>query len=343
MSKRIDRLRVPFYEEQARRAAEAIRCGHLVYGPHLDELRTQLAARFGKRHVTLTANGFAALFVALKTCMPAAAQVLTSPASTCRAMTNAIRAAGGTPIFDDFDFDTASLGRGAALAARNTLAVIPDHFGVIAAACREWPQGNPLLIEDAAQAFVSRSSVPTAARIVTLSFYPSKLVNGIDGGALLTDDAQLHAAAERLVQYADQREEEAEARFNLKMNNVNAAVALATLEQLPQAGERLRAIQRAYARGCERSGLACLKTRGEELASRFMVLAASAADKREWLRRAEAAGVQASEELALLCTPSQAVAYPVASDWVERSFSLPFHPLLDDADVERVLALIERA
>jgi dTDP-4-amino-4,6-dideoxygalactose transaminase len=331
MNSRIARLRIPFFETQAEMAGEAIRRGQLVYGPHLDELRTVLARQFGLRHVTLTTNGFSALLAAL-TAVGGDSPVLTAGASTCHAVTNAIRAARRGLELADIDPSCASLAsvEGAALS------VVPDHFGLVAQACRDWRGAGGCLIEDASQSFMSRALLPTQANIVTLSFYPTKLVNGIDGGALLTNDDTIHARAAKFVQYADQFQGEPEARFNLKMNNVNAAMTLATLTHLDAMRSRLLAVNAAYAAACRTAGIRYLGSRGTEVPSRFMVVADSPAAKAEWLARLERAGVQGASELMMLASPADADRFPNARALVDQSFSIPYHPLLEDLEVERV-------
>jgi len=339
MSSIIRRVGIPLYEQQMDNVAEAIRNGELVLGRHLELLRERLAQLFGKRYVALTANGFSALFVALKAALAQPRSILTAPASTCHAMTNAIRAAGHQPIFADMEVLAASL-PAAGDNAPDTVAIIPDHFGLLAEANRNRAPGSRLLIEDASQSFISCSRERGPADAIVLSFYPTKLVNGIDGGALLTDDADLYERARRLICYSDQHRYESDGRYNFRMNNVNAALALGTLDHLSEIAARLQSLYAVLSDAFRRKGTRHLMARGQEVASRFIVVAEDEADKEAWLRHFELAGIQAASELEFICPPERVPSFPVAGQLVRTSFSVPFHPLLSDAELERMRAAI---
>jgi perosamine synthetase len=338
MSSRIARMRIPFFEDQAERAADAIRRGQLVHGPHLETLQSRLAALFGRRYVTLTCNGFAAIFAALAA-VGGGMAVRTAAASTCHAVTNAIRASRRPLELVDIEEASASI----AAHQAGPLAVVPDHFGLIAGACREWTGQGGCLIEDASQSFMSRTTESTLADVLILSFYPTKLVNGIDGGALLTNDPTLHGRAQKFVQYVDQLESESEPRFNLKLNNVNAAVALASLDHLEAMMTRLRQVFAAYAQACNTRGTRFLAPRGREVASRFIVVADSAEHRARCIAALGSASIQGAGELLMLAGAANAARFPVADRMVATTFSIPFHPLLEDAEVERVIMALERS
>ena len=76
----------------------------------------------------------------------------------------------------------------------------------------------------------SREQVDTSADVVTLSFYPTKWVNGIDGGAILLDDDELACLIRKRASYVDQIEYEHRGRYNAQMSNLHAAIALSSLQ-----------------------------------------------------------------------------------------------------------------
>jgi dTDP-4-amino-4,6-dideoxygalactose transaminase len=335
MSETVQRIKIPYYERQLENVAAAIRDGELAVGHHLDLLSERLALMFGKAHVALTSSGFAALFVALKAGLDRPHPVLTAPASTCHAVTNAVRAAGHELRFADVELTTASLP-----SPGDGVAIVPDHFGSLAHATRVRPQAGRFLIEDASQAFMSRAQSRDAADVIVLSFYPTKFANGIDGGALLTDDAQLAERARRCIYYSDQHRYESECRYNFRMNNVNAAFMLGTLEHLAEMSTRLTTLYGELSAAMRRKGTRHLEMRNGEVASRFLVIAADAADKQAWLEHLQRVGIEGASELLFVCPEVETARFPVASRLVSTSFSLPFHPLLSDAELERVLMAI---
>jgi dTDP-4-amino-4,6-dideoxygalactose transaminase len=342
MSEPVARIRVPVFEGQLENVVAAIRAGQLARGPHLGRLEAELCAMFGKRHALLTSNGFAALFATLKALGPADAPVLTAAAGTCFAMVNAIKAAGREVAFADLDAGSFGIGdlRGLQAGGRLAAAVVPDHFGRIAPACRRPLADGALLVEDAAQAFLSRRRIGTAADVVVLSFYPTKFANGIDGGAVLTDLTDLHQTMRHLASYEEQHEFEPAARFNLGMSNLHAAFALGTLAEIEGIERRLldsHAVLRAVATDC---GLRVAEPGAGEVPSRFIVECTDRAARDRMLAQLEHCGVQASRELVWLCPAEERGRHPVAARLVDCTLSLPFHPLLSDREVERIGAAL---
>lgn len=340
MSEVVPRMRVPIYDEQVDQAVGAIRRGQLVIGPHLEELECALRALIGKRYVALTANGFSALFATLKAVPPGNGRVVTAPASTCFAMVNAIKAAGLTPVFADMDDMSASLANcDDAPGAPGSTAVVPDHFGLIAPACRRARAAGGLLIEDAAQSFLSRTRVPTAADVVVLSLYPTKQLNGIDGGAVLTDDEALFRRVMRLVSYADQINHEDAPRYNLKLNNVNAAFALGTLARRGEVEAALRTLHARLSSALAARGVRVLAVPPKEVPSRFIVIADGSRRRNAMMETCLRMGVEVCRELIPVCPPEAAEQFPGMRRLVENSFSLPFRPDLEAAEID----MIERA
>lgn len=335
MNEPIQRIRIPCYEEQVDLVQDAIRKGELVHGPRLEMLARALSELFGKKQVVLTANGFSALFLALKAASPASGQVRTAPLGTCYVVIHAIRAAGRQPTFSDVEFNSASLGAGS-LAPDDGVALVPDHFGILSPACLEQESGRGLLIEDAAQAFHSRVRNKSQADVLILSFYPTKWANGIDGGAILTDDLAFGAKCRKLCAYSDQRGWEEEVRYNLRMNNVNAAMVLGTLAHLDEEAARLAALFETLGAALRKKGAACLAPGPGEIASRLVVAGDTPQERERWEAHFRRLQIATSRELMLVCPPDLAGEFAVARRLVDTTFSLPFHPRLEEQEIERM-------
>ena len=335
MNDPIHRIRIPCYEEQVDLVRDALRKGELVHGPRLEMLARALSELFGKKQVVLTANGFSALFLALKAAPPGSGSVRTVPLGTCFVVTHAIRAAGRRPAFSDVEFNSASLGAGGPEPDAD-VALVPDHFGILAPACRKREPGWNLFIEDAAQAFHSRVRKKSRADAVVLSFYPTKWANGIDGGAILTDDSEFAERCRRLCAYSDQRGWEEEVRYNLRMNNVNAAMALGTLAHLDEEAERLEAVFGILAAALRKRGVAHLAPGAGEVASRLVVAADTEQERERWERHFRSLEIATSRELMFVCPAAATGDHPVAQRLVDTTFSLPFHPLLGEPEIDRM-------
>ena len=345
MSDFVPRIRIPLFEAQLENVTTAIRDGgYLSQGPHLEQLSASLCSMFDMQYAVLTSNGFAALFAILKSYSSGENAVLTAPASTCFAFVNAIKAAGCKPTFVDMDVASASITEDVEpplWGGDNAIAVVPDHFGRIAPFCRKPRSDKGLLIEDAAQSFLSRRNVSTESDVLVLSFYPTKLVNGIDGGAVLTNRQDIYEGVKHMVSYVDQFKYESTTRFNLGMNNINAAFALGTLTHIEEIQSALLQKFAALQKICEQSGLRVLMPETGEVPSRFIVMTDNTEERDVLQDRFRHAKIEASRELMRLCSQTDRDRFPNADKLVELSFSLPFHPSLSVSGLESIRTVLE--
>jgi perosamine synthetase len=140
---------------------------------------------------------------------------------------------------------------------RRISAVIPMHtFGhpcridEIAEICNEY---NIPVVEDAAESlgsFYKNQHTGTFGEIGVLSFNGNKIITTGGGGMLLFDDEQLAKRAKHLTTQAKVPHPwefvHDEAGYNYRMPNINAALGLAQLEQLPGFVENKRTTAEKY-------------------------------------------------------------------------------------------------
>jgi dTDP-4-amino-4,6-dideoxygalactose transaminase len=345
MNEAVPRIRISTHVAQEAYALAAIRNGQLARGPHIEQLEGELKQRFGRRHAVLTTNGFAALFAVLRALgRPASEPIRTVAASTCFAMANAIKAAGYTVEFMDLEPETMSMGdAGGASVDTGRVHIVPHHFGRVAALLEQRRNPEDLFIEDAAQAFISRMRVRTTSHSLILSFYPTKWVSGIDGGAILTDDTEMFKVVKRMISYVDQVNEEPLPRFNLGMSNLHAAYALGTLKVLGEITERLQERFATLTDIAIRNGLKVHVHAPGEVPSRFIITCEEMATRDCLLDILNARGISASRELIWLCADDVRSRFPVAADLIGRTLSLPFHPYLTQAEMNSIDQALEAA
>ncbi|OZB49692.1 MAG: hypothetical protein B7X60_00230 [Polynucleobacter sp. 39-45-136] len=341
MNKVVPRIRIATHAAQEAYALAAIRNGQLARGPHIEQLEEQLRERFGRRHAILTNNGFAALFATLQALgRPAGEFIHTVVASTCFAMVNAIKAAGHKVEFVDLEAKSMSMkNTGGSSGDLGRVHIVPDHFGHVATLIGQRENPADIFIEDAAQAFFSRTRVRSTSDVLVLSFYPTKWVSGIDGGAILTDNTALFEVLKRTISYIDQVHEEPIPRFNLGMSNLHAAYALGTLEVLEEITERLQERFAILADIATRNGLKVSAPTPGEVPSRFIITCEEMATRDCLLDTLNARSIGASRELVWLCADDLRSRFPVAADLINRTLSLPFHPYLTQDEMN----CIERA
>ena len=189
----------------SRRDRRVLERGVFLLGPETEAFEAEFAAFCGRRHAVAVASGTEALRLALLRHGRGRATKSSCPRMTAVPTAAAVVAAGAMPVFADVDRDTARSTPAAAAAAvtDRTRAVIPVHlYGRRADAARPRRAG----LEDAAQAHGALDpAAPSVAQ--AYSFYPTKNLGGIgDGGAVVTDDADVAATIRTLRNHARRRD-----------------------------------------------------------------------------------------------------------------------------------------
>lgn len=83
-----------------------------------------------------------------------------------------------------------------------------------------------------------------------------------------------------------------------------------------------------------------MELRPGEAATRLMVVARDAAEKRRWFESLDTRGIGVANELNMLCPEQERANFPVAQRLMDTAFSIPFHPALTEAHVERILGAL---
>ncbi|HDI58749.1 MAG TPA: DegT/DnrJ/EryC1/StrS family aminotransferase [Desulfobacteraceae bacterium] len=216
---------------------------------------SEFAARLGTKHCHLCSSGSAALSIALAAAGIGYGDEVVVPPFTFVATVEAVLLAGAVPVFAEID-ETLCLDPGAVaqVLTPRTRAVVAVHMcgsmariDELAELCRR--QGL-VLIEDACQAvggtFQGRA-LGTFGQMGCFSFDSVKTITCGEGGAVVTDDADLYRLAH---QYADHGHDHAQADrgaedhpilgMNARISELNAAVGLAQLRKLDEILARQR-------------------------------------------------------------------------------------------------------
>lgn len=234
-------------------------------GKFVDLFEQKMAEYTGAKKAVACVNGTNALYLALKIAgVEKDTEVITQPL-TFIATANAISYCDAHPVFLDVDRDTMGLSPAALKTwleqntkpeTRNTKpinkntgreisAVVPMHtFGhpvridEIIEICDEY---NIPIVEDAAESlgsFYKGRHTGTFGKIGVLSFNGNKILTTGGGGMLLFMDEELGEKAKHLTTQAKVPHPwkfvHDEIGYNYRMPNVNAALGLAQLEQLPE-------------------------------------------------------------------------------------------------------------
>ena len=223
------------------------------------ELESALEQRLGTRHAHVCSSGTAAVATALAACGVGAGDEVIVPPFTFVADIEMILTAGAVPVFADID-ETLCLDPRAVAAAvtSRTKAVLVVHMcgsmariDALAALCEE---RELVLIEDAAQALGGHyrgRALGTFGKAGCFSFDYVKTITCGEGGAVITDDSDLHEVIQAYTDHGHDHvgsdrgaEGHPHLGSNYRISELNAAVGLAQLRKL----ERILEIQRANKR-----------------------------------------------------------------------------------------------
>jgi 8-amino-3,8-dideoxy-alpha-D-manno-octulosonate transaminase len=221
------------------------------------DLEQALATRFGTRHAHVCSSGTAALSTALAACGVGAGDEVILPPFTFVADLEMVLLAGAVPVFADID-ETLCLDPRAVTAAitPKTKAVLVVHMcgamariDALAELCRAH---RLLLIEDVAQAAGASfrgKSLGAFGKIGCFSFDYVKTITCGEGGAIITDDAQVYNLAQAFTDHghdhlgADRGADgHPHIGTNYRLSELNAAVGVAQLAKL----DRILETQRAH-------------------------------------------------------------------------------------------------
>jgi dTDP-4-amino-4,6-dideoxygalactose transaminase len=241
-------------EDEIAEVVDSLRSGWIGTGPKVGRFEAMLADYVRAAHCRCVSSCTAAMILAMEALGIGEGDEVLVPAMTFVASANAIEHAGATPILVDSDPGTGLIDLEAAERAigARTRAIMPVH---LAGRPVDMDRLNALrdryglfVIEDAAHALGAEwdgRRIGSFGNLTAFSFYVTKNITTIEGGAVVTEDAELAAAVERLAlhglsQGAWQRFSDAGFRhyevispgYKYNMTDVQAAIGLRQLPKL---------------------------------------------------------------------------------------------------------------
>ena len=330
--------------------ATVLRSGWYVMGQQHDSFELELAQYVGTDHCVAVGSGTDALTIALSAFqLPPAAGVVTV-ANAGGYTTVACQRLGLTPLYADVDAGTASMTVEtlAAAATDEARAVVVTHLygqmadiDPIAQWCRD---RGLLLLEDCAQSIGARDKERQAGSFgdaAAFSFYPTKNLGALgDGGAIVTNNAEIADCCRSLRQYGWGREKYVVTRpggVNSRLDEIQAAVLRCLLPHVDVENERRRAVVRRYADALDDSP-ARVVGRTEEASYVGHLAVVAASDRAAWREQLLTRGVGTAIHYPVpdhrQPIASSARGLPVTETLADTVFSLPCYPELTDAEVD---------
>jgi dTDP-4-amino-4,6-dideoxygalactose transaminase len=335
--------------EELDAVADVLESGRLTMGPAVAEFEALLARACGTRHAVAVSSGTAALHLAVLALDLSPGDEVLVPAYTFPATANVVALAGLRPVLVDVDPETMNVDPAKVEVGPRTRAIMPVHLFGRPARIEELP-GELAVVEDAAGALgASRRGRPCGSLGLAgcLSFHPRKLVATGEGGAVVTDDERIDAAARRLRHHGwhpPAYDEMPVPGFNYRLSDVLCALGIPQLRRL---GELHAARARIAAGYAERlADLPVLLPRADEGDVHGWQAYVIQVERRdEVLAGLRAEGIEAqigTWALPLLGAYREQGFFPGAEHAFEHALALPFHTRLTESELDRVAETVAR-
>lgn len=348
------RAHAPLEDELTATFDRIVRSSAFAMGNELEAFEAAFAAYCETRHCVGVSDGTEALRLALLALGAGPGREVVTVPSTFIATLEAIAATGAEPVLVDIEPTTRCMDpeKLADVVGPRTAAVVPVHLygrpapvDRIAAAC-----GGVPILEDAAQAHGARLSGRRAGSLgaaAAFSFYPTKNLGALgDGGAVVTDDAELAAAVRSLRHHGAAADDANDHRLRgatSRLDNLQAALLTVKLPHLDGWNEERRRAAARYRRALADTEVEL--PRDEETGIEHVYhLFAVELDERDRVRaelreKGIGAGIHYPRPAHLHPAWSElgrSGDFPVAERLAERTLSLPLFPGISDQEIDVV-------
>jgi dTDP-4-amino-4,6-dideoxygalactose transaminase len=334
--------------------------GQFVLEQQVAAFEAAFAASCGAQHAIGVASGTDAITIALRALGIGAGDDVVVPANTCVPTVAGIEAAGAQPVLADAEAGSYGLDPDRleqALTPRTRAVVVVHLYGQCAEIEPLLEVARPLdvrVVEDAAHAHgASYGGRPAGSLgdVAAFSFYPTKNLGAFgDGGAVVTNDAQVAANARGLRLYGfDQVGRSTLRGTNSRLDALQAAVLRTKLPRLGSWNARRRELAAHYREELLETDL-ILPTEREgrtHVYHQFVVRSPMRDRLRQDLRRA---GIETAVHYPLPIHAHPAYVglgdradLHVSEELAATVLSLPLYPELTDLEQERVIDALSRA
>jgi perosamine synthetase len=349
----------PLIAEEERAAVDRVLAsGMLAQGPEVAAFEHEFSALVAGRHCVAVNSGTSALHLALIAIGIKPGDEVIVPSFSFAATANAVRLAGGKPVFVDIEPAYFSLDPAAVEAAitPRTAAIMPVHlYGHPAAMDRivGIAEKHALaVIEDACQAHAATlrgTPVGTFGVAAAFSFFPTKNMTTGEGGMIVTADPQV-ARTVRLLrnQGMEQRYANEIVGFNNRMTDINAAIGRVQLGKLAAwtAARQLNAKTLDVGLvGVEGVAVPTVADGAVHVYHQYTVRIASDRDgvADRLAANGVGSGVYYPTPIHRLSSFNVTLDLPETERATREVLSLPVHPALSQLDVEAVIAALAKA
>ena len=347
----------PIIGDEEREAVDRVlRSGMLAQGPEVKAFEDEFSEIVAGTHCVAVNSGTSALHMAFIAAGIRQGDEVIVPSFSFAATANAVRLAGATPVFADVEQDFFNLNPAAVEAAitPRTRAVMPVHLYGHPAAMTELTaicqRHNLLLFEDAAQAHMaSLNGTPVGAFGVagSFSFYPTKNMTAGEGGMVTTGCSHI-ARQLRLLrnQGMERRYENEVIGFNTRMTDIHAAIGRVQLRKL--AGWTIQRQDNASFLSSNIKGVVVppVAAGAVHVYHQYTIRVVGIdRDKfaEELTKNGVGNGVYYPTPIHRLPSFGLSLDLPTTEQVARECLSLPVHPSLTQADLEKIVSVVNTA
>lgn len=338
------------------RIAKVLAHGQYILGPEVAELEQQLAAYTGAKHCITVGNGTDALQIAQMAFGIGPGDEVITPGFTYIATAETVAVLGAKPVYVDVDETTYNLDPvklEAAITPR-TKAIIPvslygqcADFDAINAIAAKY--GIPV-IEDAAQSFGATYKGRKSANLSTVactSFFPSKPLGCYgDGGAIFTNDDDLALVMRQIARHGQERRyHHIRVGVNSRLDTLQAAILLPKLAILEDEITRRNDVADEYSRQFAAAGIA-IPVVEQHNRSAWAQYTIRVSDRTRVQQQLKDAGIPTAVHYPIPLNKQPAVGddsivLPMGDQVSQEVMSLPMHPYLSDADIQKLTSVVK--
>lgn len=347
-------------QDEKERVLDVLDSGHLAAGDVVETFEEQFRTFAGTEYGVATTNGTTALHAALEAIgLEPGSRVITTAFSFV-ASANAIRFAGGIPIFADIDPDTYTIDPEHVeelIRARNGRidAIVPVHLYGLPADMdylRDIADEYEIpLVADAAQAHGATyrgDPIGSVADVTCFSFYPTKNMTTGEGGLLTTDLADVARAARRFIDHGRSSDgyDHVELGHNYRMTDIAAAIGLGQLDRLPRFLSARRENATRLTEGLADAPVTT-PTVPEDRTHAFNQYTVRGRDRGRRQDVLEAHGIETAVYYPEPIPDLEAYnmsgsAPPISRRLADQVLSLPVHPNVTEDDLDRIIDAVTR-
>ncbi len=330
----------------AKVVADVVRSGYVSQGKKVASFEQKLARYQKVKHAVAVSSGTSALHLSLLALGVKKGDNVIIPSYVCTALRNAVEYTGASVRIADVGEDDLNILAGDVKRKINkkTKAIIVPHMFGMAADLSALLKLKVPIIEDCAQALGATykgKRVGSFGALSIYSFYATKMMTTGEGGMVTSNNAQLIKRVRDLRDY-DHKPDLA-LRYNYKMSDIQAALGIHQLSQLPTWIRKRKEIAKVYSQSLKDCGLKLPEpcARRGHVYFRYVI---QTKNKSRLLKKLNSKGIHgALPVFKPLHKYLGLKGYPRTDHLIKHAVSLPIYPSLSKTEARHVVKHVKAA